>query len=554
MPYPVTTVTLNQNVINAALFNMIISQRVFDSGVASTEIADMFKVDGTLYGDTKLYHSFDIGAPEKWLNDAEAADLLKLNRNKSGVTQSIVMKIYQMIWITTDQYLSKQAFMLEGTFAEYTSFLKGSLRKIRKVYDNAIIKSKIGTLDPSTDACDITVTTPRGSTLEEQNRLSAQYLAARMKVLKADLEDNNRKYNKLDYLRAYNPEELVAFWNVEQSAKITMIDLPTIFHKDFGADKPVMRQYELPQKWFGRALEDSDGTYLAAASPAGYCVSLTTHNYSGTTITAWSGGTLRIKESGWYALNTIANTPIKSDKPVLRYNNTDYNCVYLWAGDEVPKGGTVIKDYARGTTVTVNDHIAWYVDDLYEEDPSIAFVLLHKEALPYMSGFEVGTEFWNGRSLTSTNYLIFGHNELEFLEEYPRIRVKLALEETPSFEAPVQDVNLAKVDGNDIGYSSGNTEGKVPVSIYGSEGDAFDSDTGGTLDVNIKKVGQSENFDYVPVDIANINSDGDNAAYLGAALSRADDNNGSFSVSVDKVAGNDVDSPTGTATEVKITS
>ena len=52
-------------------------------------------------------------------------------------------------------------------------------------------------------------------------------------------------------------------------------------------------------------------------------------------------------------------------------------------------------------------------------------MLVHKDALPFMSGFETGTEFWNSRSLTTNNYLIFGHNDLEFLEEYPRIRVRV---------------------------------------------------------------------------------------------------------------------------------
>ena len=45
MAFPVTSVTLNQNKITAALFNMIISQQVFDSKVASTELADRFRVD-----------------------------------------------------------------------------------------------------------------------------------------------------------------------------------------------------------------------------------------------------------------------------------------------------------------------------------------------------------------------------------------------------------------------------------------------------------------------------------------------------------------------------
>ena len=82
--------------------------------------------------------------------------------------------------------------MKEGTFAEYTSFLKGSLRKIKKVYDRALINNAIGTLTPSTSACDITITTPKGSTIEETNRLEAQTVAKEIVVIKADLEDNNR--------------------------------------------------------------------------------------------------------------------------------------------------------------------------------------------------------------------------------------------------------------------------------------------------------------------------------------------------------------------------
>ena len=227
----VSTITLNQNKITAALFNMIISQRVFDNKVASTTLADKFRVDGTLFGDTKLYHSFDIGSPEDWLDDAEAEDLLKLNRNKSGKTQSITMGVYKIISVTVDQYLSKQAFMLEGTFAEYTSFLTGSLRKIKRVYDRSLINNKIGTLSPSTSRCDISIVTPKGTTIEETNRLEAQTIASRVRILKADLEDNNRDFNSLGYLRSYDPNEFIAIWNVDFSSKITKLDLPTILDR-----------------------------------------------------------------------------------------------------------------------------------------------------------------------------------------------------------------------------------------------------------------------------------------------------------------------------------
>lgn len=390
--FPVTEVRLNQNIITAALFNMIISQQVFDSEVASTSLADRFKVDGTLFGDTKLYHSFDIGSPEDWLNDEEAPDLLKLVRNKSGKTQSITMGVYKIIAITTDQYLSKQAFMGNGTFAEYTSFLKGSLRKIKRVYDRSIINVHVGTLKPSTTRCDLQITTPKGATTEETNRLEAQTLASEIEILKADLEDNNRDFNALNYLRSYDVSDFIAIWNVRVHSKIRKIDLPTIFHKDI-KEGGGFTEYDLPEKWFG-SVATSDLT-LPTSAPA--------------TVTN------RILENGWYDVSETEITLVA--KP-------DNNSIYLWAGDAVPYKGQVYQDYVRGISVTVQS-TTLPKEYYYVVDNSIAFMLVHKDALPYMSGFETATEFWNSRSLTSTNYLIFGHNNLEFIEEYPRIKVRV---------------------------------------------------------------------------------------------------------------------------------
>ena len=393
MAFPVTQVTLNQNIITAALFNMIISQQVFDNKVASTELADRFRVDGTLYGDTKLYHSFDIGSPEDWLNDEEASNLLALNRNKSGKTQTITMGIYKIISITTDQYLSKQAFMGEGTFAEYTSFLTGSLRKIKRVYDRSLINSKIGTLTPSTERCNIEITTPKGSTIEETNRLEAQTIAAELCVLKADLEDNNRDFNALNYLRSYSSNELIAVWNVKKHAKLTKLDLPTIFHKDINAGGG-FTEYDLPEKWFGK--------------PA--TADLTLETSASETVTN------RISVSGWY--------DVASGTEIELVQKPSDNAVFLWAGDAVPYKGQQYTDYVRNKQVTVTA-TTLPQEYYYVVDSSIAFVLVHSSALPFMSGFETGTEFWNARSLTNNHYLIFGHNNLEFLEEYPRIVVRV---------------------------------------------------------------------------------------------------------------------------------
>lgn len=393
MGFPVSNVTLNQNKITAALFNMIISQQVFDNKVASTELADRFRVDGTLFGDTKLYHSFDIGSPEDWLDDEEAPNLLALNRNKSGKTQSITMGVYKMISITVDQYLSKQAFMRDGTFAEYTSFLTGSLRKIKRVYDRSLINNKIGTLTPSTKMCDVTIKTPKGATIEETNRLEAQTVASELVVLKADLEDNNRDFNALGYLRSYSADEFIAVWNVKKRAKITKLDLPTIFHNDINTNGG-FKEYDLPEKWFGTQAEEDYA--LPKSAPAEI--------------------TKRILVSGWYTVGVAGELSI-----VKKPNN---NSVFLWAGDAVPYTGQVYKDDVRKVTVTVQA-TSIPAEYYYNVDPDIAFMLVHSSALPFMSGFETGTEFWNARSLTSNHYLIFGHNNLEFIEEYPRIRVRV---------------------------------------------------------------------------------------------------------------------------------
>lgn len=406
----VNKIELNQNIINKALMNMIISQHIYDGKVASAAIADEFRVDGTLYGDTKIYQSFDIGSMQDWLNDQEAANLLELNRNKSGVTQTITMGVYKMVFITVDRYLSKQAFMGEGTFAAFTSFLTGSLRKIKKVYDRALICNKLGTLEPSTTRCDINVVTPNGSTIEETNRLEAQTIAAEMAKLAVNMEDNNRDFNELNYLRSYDIKDLVAIWNVEKKAKITKLDLPTIFHEAIGYDGG-LRQHVLPQKWFGKEATE-DLTLPTAAFPI------------------YGDGTNRISVSGWY--------DVVSDDEITLVSKPTANTVFLWAGDAVPYTGQKYNDYARGLTITVAsttlDKQYYYI-----EDGSIAFVLVDKSSLPFMSGFEVGTEFWNPRSLTTTNYLIFGHNNLEYIKEYPRIRVRVTKEEPAQPNQPQEN-------------------------------------------------------------------------------------------------------------------
>ena len=82
--------------------------------------------------------------------------------------------------------------------------------------------------------------------------------------------------------------------------------------------------------------------------------------------------------------------------------------VHVFAGDLIPTGYSV----DANKSYTVDDKVLFKV---YHTGPN---------SVPYMSAFEVGTSFFNPKSLTENHYLTFGHNTLEYLKNYPFITVK----------------------------------------------------------------------------------------------------------------------------------
>ena len=89
---------------------------------------------------------------------------------------------------------------------------------------------------------------------------------------------------------------------------------------------------------------------------------------------------------------------------------------HLFAGDIIPEGITLATE--GGVQVPY-----------YTEDSSIVLKIVHKSAVPYMSGFEAGTSFFNPRSLTENQYLTFAHNTIEALHDKPFITVKAEVSE-----------------------------------------------------------------------------------------------------------------------------
>jgi hypothetical protein len=349
------TGTLRSNEIFAALFNMIISQDVFADNIAGIpSLVDKARVDGSLYGDTKLYYATDALKSVAWANDAAATNLLALNRPAAPKCQAITINQFRQISLTVDEYLSKRAWSTEGAFSAFNSVMLGWINDTKRIYDATTYNAYFGTA--VSHAKRATVTVPLAAitaTGEEKARLEAQTVAQTVANLLTDMTDISSDFNDYGFLRSYSEGDIKIVWNSAWLNKITKLDLPTIFHKDGVMDKFTDK---LPARYFG-------------------------------------------------TVNTAAT---KGDGAKVRsLVEQDIGSTHYFAGDLIHTTDTA----PAGTSYTQSDTV-------------ICKVVV--KLPPYMSAFEVGTSFFNPKSLTENHYLTFGRNTLAYLEAYPLITLVAA--------------------------------------------------------------------------------------------------------------------------------
>ena len=381
MAYPTNYAgNLNANEIFASIFNMIISQQVFADNIKDTKssLVDAARVDGSMYGDTKLYYATDVLRSYAWGGDAEAENLLALDRPEDPQCQAITMNIFRQIRLTVDNYLTKRAWSTENAFNSFNSVMLGWIRDTKRVYDSTTYNAYIGTYETNEGKQEVTITLPTvADDQEAENRLQAQTIATKLADVLVDLEDVSRDYNDYENLRSYSSDDFRYVWNASFVNKINKLDLPTIFHKDF-IDK--FAQYTLPARYFGK-IGKVDSSKAQVSDGATYR-SLIEQDVTLAEALTYKGKSLPI--------------------------GTKF---HLFAGDIIPNKIQV----ASTTAVTV---------PFYVEDSTIVLKVVHKDAVPYMSGFEAGTSFFNPRSLTENHYLTFGHNTLEALHDKPFITIR----------------------------------------------------------------------------------------------------------------------------------
>ena len=255
--------TLTANEIFQTLANMIISQEVFADNLGKHQtLVDKSKVDGTLYGDTKLYYATDVLKSHDWLNDAEAPYLLALDRPADPAVQAIKLDKFRQIRLSTDNYLTKRAWSTEGAFASFNGVMLGWMRDTKRVYEGTLYNTFIGTTTTATGAqsrsVDLTTATS-GLTGVEKAQMTAMVVAQDLANLLVEMGDYSRDFNDYGYLRSYANESIKVIWNAKFVNQIKKVDLPTIFHKEGLVDK--FEEDVLPARYFGTVITATNSTH-----------------------------------------------------------------------------------------------------------------------------------------------------------------------------------------------------------------------------------------------------------------------------------------------------
>lgn len=370
---------LNSNEIFGSIYNMIISQQIFADNIKGIygELVGKVKTDGSMYGDTKLFYATDVLKSRPWLNDLEASNLLAINRPNDPECQAITLDQFRQIDITVDNYLSKRAWGNEGAFSNFNSVILGWIRTTKQIYEATLINSYMGTVETAAtkNLVEIAISDVVGDTSgEEANKLEAMAIAQGLADLFVDMKDVSRDYNDYKFLRSYDLDDLYVVWNSKFVNKIRKVDLPTIFHKDGLIDK--FEEHILPSRYFGVILTADD---------------------------ADSNG-------------VIENNIVVADKGVRSLVEKDITVssktYHVFPGDLIPAGATV-----GGSSQQFK------YDETYKEDENIICKIFHRDSVKFMSAFEVGTSFFNPRSLTENHYLTWGYSKPDYLKNYPIVSV-----------------------------------------------------------------------------------------------------------------------------------
>lgn len=368
---PAFTGNLNSNEIYNALFNLrILFQKLAPQTVKRDEIVSLLDKATGMYGDTGVVQGMDIQGTYDFGMDAEAPKLLSINRNKTQKVESYVINKWRQTDVTNDAYISKRAFLDEGTFAIFNGYIVGTLSKAMDAFESGFVKTSVGTYVSPISACNVTVTLPAADDTEATERIRASKIKKAILDLKADMQDNQRKYNGYNFYARYDWNDFTPVFSTNYMNEINALALPTVFNPEYIKTASEGRQWT--PKWFGTVLT--------------------------------SGGTAGASNTTVYSLVEINSDG--TDNFPLTDSQLSAGTYRIFPGDLLP------------------NNFAYEANAAYTVDDKVIAKIFAPEYVYYMTGYEQGESFYNPRSATTNHYLRKGFSDVQVSKFRPFITIK----------------------------------------------------------------------------------------------------------------------------------
>ena len=366
---------LNANTVYASLFNLIRLVGVLGAKLQIDDSnATRFKMEGGRYEDTLYWVSCDVLS--SYVFDPDDTNVLTPGNKVTPAYKTITVdQVRQISLYLPTYFLSSQAFQSAGYFDEFTALAQSMIQKTRKLYDQRLVDTYIGTTVSSTGKQSQTVTL-QGAGHEQEDTLA---IAEKVSNILFEMADTTRSYNDRQYMSAFGKEAVDIIWNSTYYSKMMKVGLPVTFNKDGVLENG----RTLPNRYFGIPITTSNySTYSASTPAAGKPIDSDDGTYVPGSNNA--NGTLRALEEQDITVSAVV--------------------YHVFPGDELPAGAVV---YASSEV-----QIPCYI-----EDADVICKIISKDACKYVSSIETQTEFVNGKNHSRNMWLTFMYAKPDRLPE-----------------------------------------------------------------------------------------------------------------------------------------
>lgn len=366
---------LNANTVYSSLFNFVRLVGVLGAKLKIDDSnAQRYKLDGYgRYEDQLEWISCDVLTSKVF--DPTDTNVLATEQKITPAYKIITVDQVRQIGLTlpTD-FLASQAFQNANYFDEIVSLAQSMIQKTRKLYDQRLVDTYIGTTVSTVGKQSQTVTLT-GSSAQDDTLA----IAEKVSNILFDMADTTRDYNDRQYMSAFGKEDVEILWNSKYFSKMMKVGLPVTYNKDGVLENG----RTLHARYFGTPITTSNYSTYSASTPA-----------AGKPIDSDDGTYVPGSNNANGTLRALAEMDITVSAVTT----------HVFPGDELPAGAVV---YSSGAVAI----------PCYIEDAKVICKIISKDAIKYVSSIETETSFVNGKNHSQNFWLTFMYANPDRLPE-----------------------------------------------------------------------------------------------------------------------------------------